>query len=175
MILIFLSSCDYVKVQIQLAALLGLHGTANSRVSITSIASFAANTNTNTETAYQQFCKDLYQIGVTEDMVRRKKDIILEILRSQSMFSSSQISDSNTRDQNQVLGILGAAYKRFFQDLHHIGVTEDMLPPKEKILGLLRSRGMVASSQSGGSNSGHKGQLPETCCSRFYTCPTTNL
>ena len=155
MILIFLSSCDYVKVQTQLAALLGFHGTANSRVSVTSIASFAANTNT--ETAYEQFCKDLYQIGVTEDMVRRKKDIILEILGSQSIVASSQIGGSNARDQNQVLGILGAAYKRFFQDVHHIGVTEDMLPPKEKILGLLRSRGMVASSQSGGSNSGDKG------------------
>ena len=154
-----------MAVQAQLAALLGLCGTANSRIPITSIVCFAANTDT--KTAYKQFCNDLYQIGVTEDMVQGKEDRILEILRSQSMVASSQIRGSNARDQDQVLDILGAAYKRFFQDLHHIGVTEEdmlLLPPKDKILEILRSRGILASNQSGGSNSGYKGQLLEACC-----------
>ena len=151
-----------MEVQAQLAAL-GLRGTANSRISIASIISFAAKTNT--ETAYKQFCEDLYQIGVTEDMTRQEKDRILDLLGSQSMVASSQLGGSKARDQGQVLGILEAAYKRFFQDprLYHIGVTEDMLRPKDEILGILKSQGMVASSQSDGSNSGYKGQLLEAC------------
>ena len=172
MILIPLSSCDYVEVQTQLAALLGLHSTANSRILVTSIASFAAKTNT--ETAYKQFCEDLYQIGVTEDMTRREKARILDLLKSQSMVCSSHIGGSKARDQGQVLGILGAAYKRFFQDLYHIGVTEDMLPPKEEILDILRSRGMVASSQSSGRNTGDKGQLGCSFSTYAYIQPLTH-
>ena len=148
--LIFLSSCDYIKVQAQLAALIGLDGT-NSEISITSIASFAANTNT--ESAYQQFCKDLHQFGATEDMIREKQDQILEILRSQDMVASSRIGgsgdqdqdhdqdDQDDQDQDQALEI---AYKGFCESMHQIGMTEDMILPKNQILEILRSRSVVA-------------------------------
>ena len=111
----FLSSCQYIEVQAQLAALLGLHGT-NSRISITSIASFAANTNT--ETAYKQFCKDLHLIGITGYRIRYKEDEILEILKSQGMVAS-QIVASDTRDEDQVLE---TAYRQFCEELFQIGV-----------------------------------------------------
>lgn len=91
-------SCEYIEVQAQLAAVLGLHST-RSRVSVASIASFAANINT--QTAYKQFCRDLYQIGVTEDMICRKENEILEILGSQGMVARSRMGGSNAGDQGQ--------------------------------------------------------------------------
>ena len=93
-ILIFCLSCEYAEVQAQLAGILGLHH-RSPRVSVTSIASFAANTNI--QVAYRQFCKDLYRIGVTEDIVRRKNNEILATLRSQGMVAS------NTRGRSQLL------------------------------------------------------------------------
>ena len=60
-----------------------------------SIASFAAKTGTNA--AYKKFCEDLYQSGVTKDLVRRKEDEILDTLRSQGMVAR------NTRGQSQLL------------------------------------------------------------------------
>ena len=137
-----------------MATLLGLHGT-DSGISVTSIATFAANTNL--ETAYKQFCEDLCQIGVTEDMIQQNEDKILEILRSQGMVASSQLNRSMVggQDQDQLLEI---AYAKLCKNLHRSGATEDMLLPKAKILEILRSRGMVASSQTGGnSNTRDKG------------------
>ena len=99
-IFILLFSCEYIEVQAQLAAVLGLHST-RSRVSVASIASFAANINT--QTAYKQFCRDLYQIGVTEDMICRKENEILEILGSQGMVARSRMGGSNAGDQGQLL------------------------------------------------------------------------
>ena len=160
-ILIFLSSCKYLEVQAQLASLLGLHGTANPGIPITSIVSLSANT---TETAYKQFCDDLYRIGVTEDTVRQKEDEILEILRSQGMVSSSQIGDRGIGGKDHVLE---AAYKSYCEDLYRMGFTDDMiLPLKDQILGILRSRGMVARSNTGGSIE-DKGQFLEAGFSFF--------
>lgn len=79
---------------------LGLHRT-NSRISVTSIASFT--NNANTRKAYKQFCKNLYEIGVTEDMIHEKEKEILDILRSQNMIPSNQISDSIIEDQGELL------------------------------------------------------------------------
>ena len=141
-ILIFLSSCDYIKVQAQLGALLGLDG----RISVTSIASFVANTNTSTETAYEQFCRDLYQVGATEDMMREKEDQVLEVLRSQDMVASIGVGGSGDQDQEQDREqdqVLEMAYKELCENLHQIGVTEDMIG-KDKILEMVRSRFMVA-------------------------------
>lgn len=84
-----------------MTAALGLHRTT-SRVSVTSIASFAENTNTRE--AYKQFCKNLYQIGVTEDMIRQKEQEILEILKSQTKVASTQLSSNSIGDQAQLLG-----------------------------------------------------------------------
>ena len=128
-----------------MAALLGFH----SGISVTSIASFAANSNT--EMAYKHFCKDLYRIGVTEDIVQQKGDEILEILRSQGMVApSSQIGGSDIEEKDQVLEV---AYKEYCKNLYKIGFTDKMiLQQKDEILGILRSRGMVASSNTRGSN-----------------------
>ena len=140
-----------------MAALLGLHST-NSRIPVTSIAAFAANTNT--EAAFEQFCKDLYQVGATEDMIGQKRNKILAILRSQGMVASSQIGSSDTGVIDQVLE---TAYQEYCNDLYRIGFTEDMVRPKEgKIRALLRSRGMVSSSVSSSNPGGSikdKGQL----------------
>ena len=79
---IFYVSCGYKAIQAQLAAILGLHHNG-STISIASIASFAANSNT--VAAYQQFCKDLTHIGVTEDTIEQKGIEILDALKSQEM------------------------------------------------------------------------------------------
>lgn len=91
-------SCELHKVQARLTDVLGLHHTS-SKVSISSNASFAENTNTRK--AYKQFCKNLYHIGVTEDMIIQKEKEILDILKSQS---SSMIGGSNIVDQGKLLG-----------------------------------------------------------------------
>ena len=83
-----------------MAAVLGLPHT-NSRVSITSISSFAANLNT--QMAYKQFFKVLHQIGVTEDTIHQKEDEILKILKSQGMVASNQIDGSHTGSHGQLL------------------------------------------------------------------------
>ena len=70
----------------------GLHRT--NSISVTSIASFAQNANTGK--AYKQFCKNLYQIGITEDMIEEKQKEILDILRPQCTVTKGQISGSNS-------------------------------------------------------------------------------
>ena len=153
----YYSSCEYTEVQAQLTAILG----PNSRISVNSIASFA--TSTNTDTAYKQFCKELDKAGVTEDVLCQKEDEILEILGSHGMVASSESDDSVIGDQDQVLE---AAYKQFCEDLYKMGITEAFMPPKYEILRILRSRGMVSSSQTGGSNNiEDKGQLLAEGCS----------
>ena len=156
-ILTCLSSCEYAVVQAQLAILLGLDSTS-TRIPINSIAAFAANADP--EIAYDQFCNDLCQIGITEDIIWQKKDGILEILRSQGMVAKSPIGGSGTSDKDQVLE---AAYHEYCNDLYRMGFTEDLMPPKARVLKILRSRGIVSSSQSGGII-GKKGQLD---CSLF--------
>ena len=135
-------------VEAQLAALLGFHG-MNTRIPITSIATFA--TTANTQIAYKQFYNDLCQIGITEDTLRQKEDEILEILRSQGMVSSSQVIASDTTEEDQ---LLEAAYKQFYEELFQIGVPEALIPPKYKVLDVLKSRCKVA---SGASNTEEKG------------------
>ena len=88
-------------------------------------------------------------------MVREKEDKILEILRSQGMVSS-QIAVNNIREEDQVLE---AAYKQFCGELLQIGVTEDLILPKYKVLGILKSRVKATSRQSDGGNIGDKGKL----------------
>ena len=141
------SSYEYIEVQAQLSAILGPHG-ANSRISVTSIASFAANTNTDADTAYRWFYKGLDRAGVTEDVKRQKGGEVLEIFRSQGMVASSEIDGSKSGDQDQALE---TAYEQFCKGLYEIGMTEAWMPPKDEILKMLKSRGMVPSNQTGGS------------------------
>ena len=88
-------SCEYMEIQAQLTAVLGLNR-SSLRVPLSAIASFSANPNI--QMAYQQACKDLYQIGVTKATIRQNGDKILEILSSQGMVAGSS---SNTGDQGQ--------------------------------------------------------------------------
>ena len=88
--------------------------------------------------------------------MRQKEDKILEILRSQGMVASDERVDSNIEDQDQVLE---TDYEQFCKDLYEVGMTEALMPPKDEILKMLKSRGMVSSSQAGSSNTGDKGQL----------------
>ena len=78
--------------------ILGLHRTG-SRISVSTIASFAENINTSE--AYKQFCRTLHQIGVTEDAILQKEKEILEIFKPQSMVASSQIGGSNIGNQGR--------------------------------------------------------------------------
>ena len=153
--LTFQSSCEYMEVQARLTALLGFHGTAYPRISVTSIAAFAANTNP--EVAFKQLQKDLYQLGVPEDLIQKKEDKIREILKSQGMVARRQIVSSDTGDKDQELE---TAYKESCKHLYELGFTEDLIPPKPRVLKILKSRVAVArsvvASQSGG---GDKGQL----------------
>ena len=140
LILISLPSCQCMEIQVQLAALLGL------QIPVKSIISLIANTNV--KTAYRQFCKDLSQIGVTEDMVRQKEDQILKILKSQGIIASSQIGSDNDQE-------LEKAYLEYCKHLYEIGFTEDVIPPRARILEILESRGVVARSQSDDRNTEH--------------------
>lgn len=86
--------------QARLTDIFSLHHT-DSRISVNSIASFAENVNTRK--AYKQFCRNLYQVGVTENMIRQKEKEILEIFRTKSIVASSQTGDSNIGNQGQSL------------------------------------------------------------------------
>ena len=91
---------------------LGLHRT-NSRVSIESINSFAGSINT--KKAFKRFCKGLFEIGVTADMIKQKEEEIRNIFKSQTtsgqigdssqLGGSSQIGDNTTTDQSQLLPV----------------------------------------------------------------------
>ena len=70
---------------------------------------------------------------------------------------SNEVVASDTRDEEDQ--ILETAYKQFCEELLQIGVTEDLIPPKYKVLGVLKSRAKVASRQSGGGNMGGNGKL----------------
>ena len=70
-----------------------------------SIASFISDTNTRN--AYKTFCKDLYEMGITEDIIHQKKRQILEILRSGDRVVGSQSGGSNIGGQRQLRGTAG--------------------------------------------------------------------
>ena len=85
--------CEFLEMQARLTDVLCLHHT-DSRVSLDSITSFAGSINT--KKAYKKFCKSLYQIGVTAEMISRKEREILNIFQPQCTATSSQIDDRTT-------------------------------------------------------------------------------
>ena len=106
--------------QAQLTNILGLHHTS-SRVSIHSITSFAGSTNT--KKAYKTFRKDLYEIGVTADMINQKKSEILNIVKAQDTVISGQMGGCNIAEQNQLLEVSGLVSKNcirifFFEEIY---------------------------------------------------------
>lgn len=83
----------------QLNDILGLHRTA-SRVSMDSITSFAGSVNF--KKAYKKFCKNLFQVGVTAEMINQKEREILNIFKSNSSAISLLIPDDPNADQSQL-------------------------------------------------------------------------
>ena len=79
-------------------------------------------------------------------MIRQKEHQIHAILKSQGIVVSSRIGGS---DKDQALEM---AYHDYCKHLYEIGFTEDLIPPKDTIIEILRSRGMLASTQSGDGN-----------------------
>ena len=92
-ILISLHSCDSDKMQAQLDSVLGLRRT----MSRDSIVSFAGSINT--KKAYKKFCKGLFEIGVTADIIKQKEKEIQDMLKPAT---SNQIDDSTFVDPNQL-------------------------------------------------------------------------
>ena len=90
-------SCELHEMQARLTDVLGLHRT-NSTVSLDSITSFAGNIGT--KEAYKKFCKSLYQIGVTADVVNQKETEILSIFESQNTATTGQGNDSSIENQS---------------------------------------------------------------------------
>ena len=78
-------SCEYLEIQARLTDVLGLHY-LNSRASITSFAG-----SINTKKAYKKFFKNLYEVGVTKEMISQKESEILNIFKPQNTATSSQI------------------------------------------------------------------------------------
>ena len=70
-------SCESREIREMQEWILGLHRTT-SRSSIISFASLAASINT--KMAYQRFCKKLFQMGVTSEMITQKEGDILNML-----------------------------------------------------------------------------------------------
>ena len=98
-------------------------------------------------------------------MKRQKGGKILEIFRSQGIIASGVFESGGSKIRDKDL-VLEAAYKQFCNDLCQMGVTEALQPPRDEILKILRSRGIVSSSQTGGgrnmggsSNTENNGQL----------------
>ena len=97
--------------QSRLTNVLGLH-CSNSIVSIDSIASFAGSINT--KKAYKKFCKNLFQIGVTSEMISQKEQEILDIFNNQNTATSSQIDDnSDIADQSQLPAVSSYCCRNF--------------------------------------------------------------
>ena len=78
---------------------LGLHRT-NSSVSIASITSIAGSINT--KKAFKKFCKGLFEIGVTAEMIGQKENEIRNIFKPRNTATSSQIDDSTILAQSQL-------------------------------------------------------------------------
>lgn len=86
----------------RLTDVLGLHRTS-SRVSLDSITSFAGSVNT--KRAFKKFCKNLFEVGVTAEIISQKESEILNILNPHNTVISGLEDDSNLADQSQLLPV----------------------------------------------------------------------
>ena len=77
--------------QARIAGVLGLQRTT-SRTSITSFAG-----SINTKKAYKMFCKNLFQMGVTSEMITQKEGEILRMLNQPQDTASSDESGSSAQ------------------------------------------------------------------------------
>ena len=78
------------KIQARLDSVLGLHRT----MSRDSVVSFAGSINT--KKAYKKFCKGLFNIGVTADMISQKEKEIQDIFKTQHSAASNQMGDTSS-------------------------------------------------------------------------------
>ena len=92
--LISLYSCKLDAMQAQLSSALGLRRT----MSRDSIVSFAGSINT--KKAYKKFCKGLFNIGVTAEMIGQKEKEIQDIFKTQHPGASSQTDGSTSMNPN---------------------------------------------------------------------------
>ena len=83
---------------------LGLHRTS-SRVSLDSITSFAGSVNT--KRAFKKFCKNLFEIGVTAEIISQKESEILNILNPNNQVISDLEDDSSLADQSRLPPVSG--------------------------------------------------------------------
>ena len=93
-ILILLHSCEFDKIQARFDSVLGL----NRTMSRDSVVSFAGSINT--KRAYKKFCKGLFNIGVTAEMISQKEKEIQDMFKSQNPGPSNQMDDSTSADPN---------------------------------------------------------------------------
>lgn len=89
------------EMQAQIAGVLGVHPN-DSTVSLDSITSFAGSINTRE--GYKEFCKGLYQIGITPEMMNQRKAEILNIFNSEN---TGHTDDSTIEDQSQFPAVSG--------------------------------------------------------------------
>ena len=103
--LISLFSCEFLEMQVQLNNLFDLHRTS-STVSIDSVASCASSINT--KKAFTKLFQDLYQMGVSADIIKEKEKEIFNILQHQNAITGGQLrSDmvgSNQVDSSTIMG-----------------------------------------------------------------------
>ena len=68
-----------------------------------SIVSFAGSANT--KKAYKRFCKGLFNIGVTAEMISQKEKEIQDIFKPQNPATSNQTDDTTFVDPSQLLEV----------------------------------------------------------------------
>ena len=90
--------------QERIAGVLGLQRTT-SRASITSFAE-----SLNTKKAYKQLCRNLFQIGVTSEMISQKEEEILNIFKPQDTATGDgrggeSDSGANITGRSQLLAV----------------------------------------------------------------------
>ena len=79
------------NLQARVAGVLGLHRTT-SRVSLTSLPG-----SINTKKAYKRFCKNLFQMGVTSEMIAQKEGEILNMFNQPQDTATSDENDSSSQ------------------------------------------------------------------------------
>ena len=91
-------SCESREIREMQERILGLHRTT-SRSSITSFAP-----SINTKMAYKRFCKNLFQMGVTSEMITQKEGEILNMLNQPQDTTTGDDGD-NIDNQSQPLKV----------------------------------------------------------------------
>ena len=98
-------SCETREIREMQERILGLHRTT-SRSSTISFASLAGSINT--KMAYKSFCKKLFQMGVTSEMITQKEGDILNML--------NQPQSGGGTSSGNIAQLLTVSYCYFFPE-----------------------------------------------------------